>query len=86
MLGYNLKRYKDFNPLLYKVLEAQTASAYIIHKRFYKTMIDLYKKTLPQLEEYKLYDIHANDQVWKPLQLTSAWYAFQTRIGHHYKV
>lgn len=85
MLGYNLKSYKEFNPLLYKVLEAQTASAYIIHKRFYKTLIELYKKTLPQLEEYKLFHLHANDQVWKPLQPNSAWYAFQRRIGHQRK-
>ena len=81
MLGYNLKKYNDFNDYLVKVLEAQTASAYIVHERFYNTLINLYERTLPELIQTKLWDLYANDQVWKQLQPRARWYAFKTRIG-----
>jgi len=81
MLGYNLKKYNDFNDYLVKVVEAQTASAYIVHERFYDTLINLYERTLPELIQTQIWDLYANDQVWKSLQPRSRWYAFRTRIG-----
>lgn len=81
MLGYNLKKSQPFHRLLVKVLDAQTASAYIVHKRFYDKLIKLYEKTLPKLEQTQLWDTFANDQIWKQLQPKSAWYAFTKRLG-----
>lgn len=81
MLGYNLKKSQPFHSLLVKVLDAQTASAYIVHKRFYDKLIKLYEKILPKLEHTQLWDTYANDQIWKQLQPKSAWYAFKKRLG-----
>lgn len=81
MLGYNLKKSQPFHSLLVKVLDAQTASAYIVHKRFYDKLIKLYEKILPKLEQTQLWDTYANDQIWKQLQPKSAWYAFKKRLG-----
>jgi glycosyl transferase family 25 len=81
MLSYNLKKSQPFHGLLLKVVDAQTASGYIVHKRFYDKLIQLYEKTLPKLEQTELWDTFANDQIWKTLQPKSAWYAFKTRIG-----
>lgn len=81
MLGYNLKKSQPFHSLLVKVLDAQTASAYIVHKRFYDKLIQLYEKVLPKLEQTHLWDMYANDQIWKQLQPKSAWYAFKKRLG-----
>jgi glycosyl transferase family 25 len=81
MLGYNMRGSKPFNDLLITVLDAQTTSAYLVHKRFYTTLIDLYEQTLPKLIETHDWGVLANDQVWKRLQPKSAWYAFKTRLG-----
>jgi glycosyl transferase family 25 len=81
MISYNLLRHKDFNPFLYKVEEASTASGYIVHRRFYDKLIRLYEKYIPILERTHKWNLYANDQIWKLLQSTSAWYAFKTRIG-----
>ncbi len=81
MLSYNLKKSQPFHGLLWKVIDAQTASGYIVHKRFYDKLIQLYERTLPKLEQTELWDTFANDQIWKTLQPKSAWYAFKTRIG-----
>ena len=80
MLGYNLKKSQDMNESFLKVLEAQTASAYIVHKSFYNTLIDLYEKTIPIASKTFDWDRYANDQVWKQLQPGSRWYATKIRV------
>ena len=69
------------NPLVVKVLEAQTASAYVVHQRFYDTLIELYEWAIPELEKTGHHWDFANDQVWKRLQPTAKWYAFAERLG-----
>ena len=81
MLSYNLKKSVDHSPLLLKVLDAQTASGYLVSASAYTMLIELYERTLPDLERFKLGDLYANDQVWKKLQPSSRWYAFRTRLG-----
>jgi len=81
MLSYNLISSVPKDDLVSYVKEAQTASGYLVHKRFYG-------KLLANLEEgsYKLSNggtnsQHANDQYWKSLQPTSEWFCFNMRIG-----
>lgn len=81
MLGYSLEKKEKFNDLLYKVIEASTASAYIVNERFYDKLIDLYENAFPLLIETGHHWLYANDQVWKTLQEKSNWFAFTTRIG-----
>ena len=83
MLGYNMKKSAPLasHKTIFKVIDAQTASAYIVHESFYDTLIKCYRDALPLLKSTKLWDTYANDQVWKKLQPDARWYAFTTRMG-----
>ncbi len=81
MLSYNIQRQEPHNALLGKVLEAQTASGYLVHKRFYNTLIQNLEHHLPLLESTGAHWLHLNDQCWKSIQPQAAWYYFNTRIG-----
>jgi GR25 family glycosyltransferase involved in LPS biosynthesis len=69
------------NPDLVKVLEAQTASAYIVHEKFYEQLISLYEWAIPELEKTGRHWEYANDQIWKRLQPAANWYACRARLG-----
>ena len=82
MLGYNIqKATESHSSLALKVLEAQTASAYIVNSKFYDTIIHLYEESFPLLESTGQHWVYANDQVWKRLQPYSEWYATSIRVG-----
>ena len=80
MLSYNMFFSKNYDEQLYKVLDAQTASGYIVHSRIYDKLIDLYSKNLPILETTRA-SAAFNDQCWKVLQPTGNWFALKRRIG-----
>ena len=83
MLGYNMKKSAPLacHENIFKVMEAQTASGYIVHDSFYDKIIECYRAALPNLKATMLWDIYANDQIWKTLQPEARWYAFTKRIG-----
>jgi glycosyl transferase family 25 len=81
MLAYYAPRTEPSTPLVQKVIEAQTTSGYIVHSKFYDTLINLYEDAMPKLINTGEHWNYANDQVWKPLQPISEWYATTTRIG-----
>jgi glycosyl transferase family 25 len=81
MLGYNLLHSQPHTSLLVKVLNAQTASAYIVNQSFYDPLINLYEKGMPLLEKTGYHWEYANDQIWKRLQAGANWFAFKERIG-----
>jgi GR25 family glycosyltransferase involved in LPS biosynthesis len=83
MLSYSLVRHESISNItsINKVIEAQTASGYIVHERFYDSLIKLYEEAIPILERTNIHWVYANDQCWKSLQPASLWYAFKTRIG-----
>lgn len=82
MLGYSLQRYEpSHSSLVNKVLEAQTASAYIVHSKFYDVLIKLLEEAIPLLESTGQHWIYAIDQIWKRLQPSSNWYATSIRVG-----
>jgi GR25 family glycosyltransferase involved in LPS biosynthesis len=78
MLSYNLIKYEELPeyPFLLKVLDAQTASGYIINEKYYDVLIKLYEEAMPLLESTKMHWIYANDQIWKKKQITDKWYCF----------
>lgn len=82
MMGYNLIRSEPYNDFLGKVLEAQTASGYIVHSKFYDKLISCWEEGL---ELYKKYPQehwnYINDMYWKRLQPISNWYYSLNRIG-----
>lgn len=82
MLSYNLKRYENTSHnFIVKVLEVQTASGYIVNKKYYSKLIDLYETNIPLLEQTRKHWIYASDQIWKQYQEEDNWFCFLTRIG-----
>jgi GR25 family glycosyltransferase involved in LPS biosynthesis len=83
MLSYNLHEFDECpeTPCVRRVRYAQTASGYIVHSRYYDTLIKLYEWAIPLLEQTGQHWIYANDVVWKSLQQKDKWYCFTQRIG-----
>jgi hypothetical protein len=82
MISYNIQHSKPTEyPILTKVLEAQTASGYIIHHTFYDKMIELYEWAIPLLDQTKAHWVYANDQCWKRLQPNANWFCLTSRCG-----
>jgi GR25 family glycosyltransferase involved in LPS biosynthesis len=82
MLGYNIQKMVESRTIsVNKILEAQTASGYIVHSKFYDALINLYEEAMPLLESTGQHWLYANDAVWKKLQPSSEWYSTSIRIG-----
>jgi GR25 family glycosyltransferase involved in LPS biosynthesis len=83
MLSYNVQQYSEIPGIniVNKVVEAQTASGYIVNKHYYDKLINILKFTIPLLYQTKQHWLYANDQIWKSLQLTDNWVYFKQRIG-----
>jgi len=82
MISYNIQRSEPTTyPFIQKVIEAQTASGYIVHNSFYETLINLYEGAIQPLRATNQHWIYANDAIWKRVQPTSNWYALTTRCG-----
>ena len=81
MLSYNLIKSEPLNDVVCRVLEAQTASGYIVYESMYDRLIACYEYHAPLLDSTREHWIHVNDQCWKPLQLNSLWLATNVRLG-----
>ena len=83
MLAYNLFDSIDIPeyPFLRKVLNAQTASAYIVKEHYYDALIQLYEYNIPLLKSTAEHWNYANDQCWKVLQKKDNWIYTTLRIG-----
>lgn len=82
LLAYNLIRGNPVTPHLGRVQEAQTTGGYIIHSRYYDTLINRWTEGLALYEQFP--DVHwlyILDQYWKPLQLIDEWYYFIKPVG-----
>jgi len=67
--------------LVYRIVNSQTASGYIVNSAYLDTFITLYEWSCPLLEETKEHWNYANDQCWKGLQQKDKWFRFIERIG-----
>jgi len=81
MLGYALNKHEDHSDTLLRVIDAQTASAYLVNSGFYDALIKNYEEAIPKLERTGEHWNYANDRSWKSLQPHSKWYAFKNRMG-----
>jgi glycosyl transferase family 25 len=82
MLAYAMIKEEAYTERLIKVIEAQTASAYIVNACFYDTLIELYERSVPLLEKTWHHWLYMNDQAWKTLQPSANWFACKKRIGY----
>jgi GR25 family glycosyltransferase involved in LPS biosynthesis len=82
MLAYNLIRGEPYNDQFGKVVEAQTTSGYIVHSKFYDTLIKTWETGLENYEANpSVHWLYILDQTWKPLQLTHNFYYTIPRVG-----
>ena len=82
MISYNMIQSTATNqPFIQKILEAQTASGYIVHHSFYDPLIKILEEAIPLLRQTREHWNYANDQIWKRLQPTSNWFAIVPRCG-----
>ena len=82
MLSYNLVQSTPHDETFLRVQEVQTTSGYIVHSRFYDTLIARWEEGARLFIEQPHMDwVYILDQYWKPLQSNAKWYAFKTRIG-----
>ena len=81
MLSYGLRQSSPYNSVVCKTIEAQTASGYLVHSRFYDELIRIWTHATTQMEATG--DLHTNaiDQAWKVLQPSADWFCFNRRIG-----
>ena len=71
---------RDYS-FLCRIVEAQTASGYLVNGAYLDTLIALYEKSVVLLEQTGEIWIYANDQSFKVLQKTDLWVAFTHKTG-----
>ena len=81
MIGYAIFKALPHSENFQKVLEAQTASAYLVSSKIYDELISLYEDAIPKLETTGKHWIYANDQIWKAMQPKKEWFATNLRVG-----
>lgn len=82
MLSYNLRAVEPINGLIGYARKAFTSAGYLIHSRFYDTLISLFEENIPKLEaEPHMHTKYALDTCWFRLQATSEWLYLKKRIG-----
>ena len=82
-LSYNCDSFEDIpnHSFIRRVLDAQTASGYIVNERCYSKLIELYEQTIPLLAETKYHWIYSTDITWKVFQKQDMWICFDKRLG-----
>ena len=82
LLAYNTTEvYPTEHPFLYKVTNAQTASGYLVHSRYYDTLIEQWEYGLQMLQDTGDEQMYTCDQSWKMLQERDTWFCFHPRMG-----
>jgi glycosyl transferase, family 25 len=72
---------KTDDQYLKRIKETQTASGYIVNRKYYDKLISNFEEGLRLLRETDIYSKYAVDQYWKPLQSQDKWYCYKKRIG-----
>lgn len=82
LLAFNLIRGNPITNRIGRVQEAQTTGGYIIHSRYYDTLINRWSEGLSLYEQFPdTHWLYILDQYWKPLQLIDEWYYFIEPVG-----
>jgi GR25 family glycosyltransferase involved in LPS biosynthesis len=83
MLSYNMEKCEEVSdkPFLLRVLDAHTASGYLVARDYLPTLIACWTDAVQQLELTGYHWLYAIDMAWRPLQFRDRWYAFADRIG-----
>jgi glycosyl transferase, family 25 len=81
-LSANIKRVKPYKNNVYIACDIQTTSSYIIHKRFFKILLDNFKEAVSIMEKNYKYTQAEIDVNWKKLQgKDKKFYVFRPVLG-----
>ena len=80
-LSYNLLQWSHHDDTFNRIQDVQASSGYIVHSRFYDTLIANAEEATRLLVETGAHWLYAYDMQWKVLQPTHEWFAYKTRIG-----
>lgn len=85
MLGWYVFKSSPYNETFGKVLDATTASGYIVHSHFYDTLIcnleEAVKLFQQNIHTYDVVSKYINDQYWRRLQPSAKWLYTIKRVG-----
>jgi glycosyl transferase family 25 len=82
MLSSNTMSESPFSDKFKKCNDAQTASGYMIRKKFAPTLLENFKESNSRLSSGDSYEIYAIDQYWKKLQPHSNWFICHPKVGY----
>jgi GR25 family glycosyltransferase involved in LPS biosynthesis len=72
---------KPYNKYVDKVTNSQTASAYLVNKHYYTTLLNHLKTGYEKLKKTGNRDRYMNDMYWKKLQEVHNWFALKPFAG-----
>ena len=81
MLAYGSNHSTPFTHTLSRVTNAQTTSGYLVHSRFYDTLIHTWTHATTNMEATGDEHTNAIDMAWKHHQPRTEWFCFSRRIG-----
>lgn len=85
MLGWYIFQSSPYNDTFGKVLHATTASGYIVHKKFYNTLIQNLEEAVTlfqsHIHEFDVVSKYINDQYWVRIQPAANWFYTLKRVG-----
>ncbi len=87
MLAGNVFKEEETNHFfIHRILDAQTASAFVVHRRFAPKLIECLGESTKLLEDWwkehheKKHE-YCNDIYWKKLQPVSKWFILKPKLG-----
>lgn len=80
-LSYNVMNSQPLNETVSRTTDVQTASGYIVNRRFYDKLIDNLEHNYRLLEQTGHHWLYLNDQCWKGLQKQNIFLYFNIRLG-----
>lgn len=81
----NLITISTVDSCIKKVISSQTASGYIINKKYAKILLDNFKESSRLMIEHGKKEEWCLDQYWKRLMSDGNWYTYKDRIGYQYE-
>jgi GR25 family glycosyltransferase involved in LPS biosynthesis len=79
--GRVLKTIDTENSHFKKVIDAQTTSGYIVHKKFVPTLLKNLKNGRELFLKFRIPEKYAIDMYWKSLQKESKWFVCEPKFG-----
>jgi hypothetical protein len=83
MFGHNIQKSEPYNNVVCRAINVQSATGYLVHSRFYDTLINTFRQAVPLLSTTHKHWLYANDQSWKCLQPISQWFCMNVRMGRN---